>query len=126
MLIAQVGVRGNSVVVLGVEKKSALQLQDPRTVRKVAMLDDHVCIAFAGELLSSFICQVQSSSRRLDGGRTYIDRQGEGGVPVSPPDGGGPGQHRVYHQAHCGDPAGMFSQTRILYSSFYRQRKDKS
>lgn len=33
---------------LGVEKKSALQLQDPRTVRKVALLDDHICIAFAG------------------------------------------------------------------------------
>jgi 20S proteasome subunit alpha 4 len=49
-LTVQVGVRGDSVVVLGVEKKSALQLQDPRTVRKVAMLDDHVCIAFAGEL----------------------------------------------------------------------------
>lgn len=43
-----VGVKGSDVVVLGVEKKSALQLQDPRTVRKVAMLDDHVCIAFAG------------------------------------------------------------------------------
>ena len=42
--------RGSKVVVLGVEKKSALQLQDPRTVRKVAMLDDHVCVAFAGEL----------------------------------------------------------------------------
>lgn len=41
--------RGSKVVVLGVEKKSALQLQDPRTVRKVAMLDDHVCVAFAGE-----------------------------------------------------------------------------
>ncbi|KIO04149.1 hypothetical protein M404DRAFT_144499 [Pisolithus tinctorius Marx 270] len=43
-----VGVRGKSVAVLGVEKKSVLQLQDPRTVRKVVMLDDHVCLAFAG------------------------------------------------------------------------------
>ena len=44
----KVGVRGENVVVLGVEKKSVLQLQDPRTVRKVVMLDDHVCLAFAG------------------------------------------------------------------------------
>jgi 20S proteasome subunit alpha 4 len=54
----QVGVRGKSCVVLGVEKKSALQLQDPRTVRKVAMLDDHVCVAFAG--MSSFLVSHES------------------------------------------------------------------
>ncbi|KAJ3884787.1 nucleophile aminohydrolase [Lentinula edodes] len=42
-----VGVRSKDVVVLGVEKKAILQLQDPQTVRTMAMLDDHVCLAFA-------------------------------------------------------------------------------
>lgn len=46
----KVGVRGKDVAILGVEKKSVLQLQDPRTVRKVVMLDDHICLAFAGML----------------------------------------------------------------------------
>jgi hypothetical protein len=66
--------------VLGVEKKSALQLQDPRTVRKVALLDDHICIAFAGMLSSlaqrlspnpPFIC---TSTGLTADGRILIDK----------------------------------------------------
>jgi len=43
-----VGLRGDGIVVLGVEKRSVPKLQDERTVRKIHKLDDHVCMAFAG------------------------------------------------------------------------------
>jgi 20S proteasome subunit alpha 4 len=45
-----VGVRGKDVCVLGVEKKSVLKLQDSRTIRKIALLDEHICMAAAGSL----------------------------------------------------------------------------
>ncbi|ORX71954.1 N-terminal nucleophile aminohydrolase [Linderina pennispora] len=43
-----VGIRGSDSVVLGVEKKAALKLQDSRTMRKIHRLDEHIFIASAG------------------------------------------------------------------------------
>jgi 20S proteasome alpha/beta subunit len=43
-----VGVKCKDAVILGVEKKTVAKLQESRTVKKVVMLDAHLCMTFAG------------------------------------------------------------------------------
>lgn len=43
-----VGVRGENILVLGVEKRTVQELQEERTVRKICSLDEHIILAFAG------------------------------------------------------------------------------
>jgi 20S proteasome subunit alpha 4 len=47
-LMLQLAVRGDSVVVLCAEKRATAKLQESRTAKKIAVLDQHVAIAVAG------------------------------------------------------------------------------
>jgi len=43
-----VGIRCPEAVILGVEKRTAPKLQNPRTLRKLVQIDEHVVLGFAG------------------------------------------------------------------------------
>ena len=45
---ATIGVKGTDTVVLAVERKAIGPLQDPRSIRKLAKIDNHIMCTFAG------------------------------------------------------------------------------
>ena len=45
---ATVGVKGADMVILATEKKSVSTLQDPRSIRKIVQIDNHIMGTFAG------------------------------------------------------------------------------
>ncbi|KAF8476242.1 putative proteasome component Pre6 [Kalaharituber pfeilii] len=65
-----VGVKGADIVVLGCEKRSAMKLQDTRiTPSKIGLIDNHVCLAFAGLNADARIlidkARIEAQSHRL-------------------------------------------------------------
>ncbi|KAK9375993.1 nucleophile aminohydrolase [Lipomyces chichibuensis] len=65
-----VGVKGSNIVVLGCEKRTAMKLQDTRiTPSKIALIDHHVCLAFAGLNADARVlvdkARVEAQSHRL-------------------------------------------------------------
>ncbi|XP_026750585.3 proteasome subunit alpha type-7-like [Galleria mellonella] len=66
---AAVGIRGDNVIVLAVEKKSVAKLQEERTEKKIVLLDEHVTLVFAGLRADARVlisrAQIECQSHRL-------------------------------------------------------------
>jgi 20S proteasome subunit alpha 4 len=45
---ATIAFKGSNCIVLAVEKNSVAKLQDPRTIRKIQRIDEHLMLTFAG------------------------------------------------------------------------------
>ncbi|EDV57012.1 proteasome subunit alpha type-7-1B [Drosophila erecta] len=65
-----VGLRTNNAIVIGVEKRSAGELQEERVVRKICLLDDHLVMTFSGLTADARIlvgrAQMEAQSHRLN------------------------------------------------------------
>lgn len=45
---ATIGLRGKDCVILAVEKKPIATIQDPRTIKKIQKIDNHIMCTFSG------------------------------------------------------------------------------